>query len=60
MAGLDGFNIFGDEGQLNLEVAEVQEMQGPTQGNGGVARLNRTPIIITYVLSKFSNLVSGC
>jgi len=58
MAGLDGFNIFGDEGQLNPEVAEVQEVQWPAQGNVGAARLNWTAVMSTYVLSKFSDLVS--
>lgn len=57
MAGLDGFNIFGDDVQVNHHVDEVPEVQGLAQGNGAIARLNWTPVMSTYVLSKFSDLV---
>lgn len=57
MAGLDGFEIFGAEGQMH-HVDEVEEVQPPPQGNGVAARLNWTPVMSTYVLSKFSDLVT--
>ena len=36
----------------------MQEVQPAPQGNGAAARLNWTPVMSTYVLSKFSDLVT--
>lgn len=58
--GLDGYNIFGLNGQNNHvhEDLDIQEVPQPAKGNGVPPRLNWTPVMSSFVLNTFSDLVA--
>jgi hypothetical protein len=60
LAAVDAFDIFGEEVPLNNaeEAAEVVEVQPAPQHNVATLRLNWTPVMSAFVLTKFSDLVA--
>lgn len=60
MADVDAFDIFGEEVPFNNaeEAAEVVEVQPAPQHNGVAPRLNWTPVMSAFVLTKFLDLIA--